>query len=426
VGDVLGLDVGEALTRSGWEAFEVLDVICVAAALVAVVRSWLDDGADASSMAVLTRVNSLLLAPHVALVESGVPVSSTLPFDVLSRTGVRAALAYLRLGATPDRLRPDDLQEVLRRPSRGFPQWIGKWLSRAMSIADMRALPSRLDDEKVGAKLQGFADDLQRVADAVAKPGATTRSVLSVIADGVGLAGAMSLLESSKGGQSGSQLDDLDALAQVADLHPDPTTFESWLRGVLDRRDNDPAGVTLSTIHRVKGMEWDRVAVFGVTDGVLPHRLALTAEHGEEEERRVLHVAITRCRQQVVVLSDATRPSVFLGELDGTAPVRTPRVVARATEVTPIPKRERGAKAPLGDPSSPEAAAAEEALRSWRTERARTDGMPAYIVASNALVRAIAEARPSTAKDLFAVHGMGPAKLELYGDEILAVLDSLS
>ena len=39
VGDVLGLDVGEALSRSGWEAFEVLDVVCVVAALVAVVRA---------------------------------------------------------------------------------------------------------------------------------------------------------------------------------------------------------------------------------------------------------------------------------------------------------------------------------------------------------------------------------------------------
>jgi hypothetical protein len=38
VGDVLGLDVGEALTRTGWESFEVIDMFCVAAALVAVVR----------------------------------------------------------------------------------------------------------------------------------------------------------------------------------------------------------------------------------------------------------------------------------------------------------------------------------------------------------------------------------------------------
>jgi DNA helicase-2/ATP-dependent DNA helicase PcrA len=391
-----------------------------ASTLVAIVRSWLDGDAVAPrDVAVLTRVNSLLLAPHVALVEAGVPVSSTLPPDVLQRTGVRAALAYLRLGASPQRLAPDDLQEVLRRPSRGFPQWIGKWFSRSMSIDDLRGVADRIDDAKVGAKVVGLADDLAMVADAVATK--TTRQALAVIADDVGLAGAMSMLDGSKGGQTGSQLDDLDALAQVADLHPTPASFEGWLRSVLARGSTD-GGVTLSTVHRVKGMEWDRVVVFGVTDGVLPHRLA----ENEEEERRVLHVAITRCRERVAVLADASRPSPFLGELDGSAPARAARSVTRPTDVTPIPKRDRATKAPVGDPSSPEAAAADEALRAWRLERARGDKVAPFIIASNALVRAIAEARPSTAKERFAIHGMGPMKLELYGDEILAVLDSLS
>jgi DNA helicase-2/ATP-dependent DNA helicase PcrA len=418
--------------RPGPAAVEGADALVVrrhrpeegASTLVEVVQGWLaaDGAAAPSSVAVLTRVNSLLLAPHVALVEAGVPVSSTLSPEVLQRTGVRAALAYLRLGASPSRLQPDDLQEVLRRPSRGFPQWIGKWFSRPMSIDELRGISDRIDDGKVGAKVEGLADDLAAVAAAVAS--GTTRSALAVIADGVGLASAMTMLDSSKGGQTGSQLDDLDALAQVADLHPDPATFERWLRGVLEQRSAAVgAGVTLSTVHRVKGMEWDHVVVAGVTDGVLPHRLA----EDEEEERRVLHVAITRARRRCVVLADATRPSPFLGELDGTAPVRAERPKASATtSVTPLPKaKDRAKSATLGDPSSPEVAAAEEALKQWRTERARADGMPAYIVASNKLVRAIAEARPTTAKELFAVPGMGPAKLELYGDEILALLDTL-
>jgi len=37
-------------------------------------------------------------------------------------------------GASPQRLDPNDLQEVIRRPSRGFPQWISKWFSRAMAM----------------------------------------------------------------------------------------------------------------------------------------------------------------------------------------------------------------------------------------------------------------------------------------------------
>jgi superfamily II DNA helicase RecQ len=52
--------------------------------------------------------------------------------------------------------------------------------------------------------------------------------------------------------------------------------------------------------------------------------------------------------------------------------------------------------------------------------------VPAYIVASNAVLRAIAIRRPSTARELATVDGIGPTKLELYGDEILAVLDTVT
>src|SRR5262245_25407979 len=71
-----------------------------ARALTGIVQGWLGEPtATTDGIAVLTRVNSLLLAPHVALAEAGVPVDSVLRPDVLERTGVRAALAYLRIGA---------------------------------------------------------------------------------------------------------------------------------------------------------------------------------------------------------------------------------------------------------------------------------------------------------------------------------------
>jgi DNA helicase-2/ATP-dependent DNA helicase PcrA len=437
---------------------------------VGVVQGWLAEGVAATDIAVLTRVNSLLLAPHVALTEAGVPVSSTLSADVLERTGVRAALAYLRLGASPDRLQPGDLTEVLRRPSRGFPQWISKWFQRTMSIDELRTISERIDDAKVGAKVLGLADDLAAVAEAVANR--TTRQALGVIADGVGLGGAMSLLDRSKGGQTASQLDDLDALVQVADLHPEPATFERWLRGVLSER-HTGEGVTLSTVHRVKGMEWNRVVVAGATDGVLPHRLA----EDEEEERRVLHVAITRGRHRVTVLADASRPSPFLAELDGTAPRREARPVVKAPAATTrapakaaqlearvgltieanggfsgeiaevddegvrlilstggklfvrfgetVTVRGRSAALAPAPDLPPDVVVAEEALRAWRLERCRADKVSAFIVASNAVLRAIATRRPTTVAELASVDGIGPTKLDLYGDEILAVLDSL-
>ncbi|MGH9234615.1 MAG: ATP-dependent helicase, partial [Acidimicrobiales bacterium] len=293
--------------------------------LVDVVRGCLaEPGAGPRDVAVLTRVGSLLLAPHVALVEAGVPVSSILRPDVLTRTGLRAALAYLRSAAAPDAIDPADLAEVHRRPSRGLPRWIDKWLARCRSVDDVVRASERIDDVKVAGKLADLAADLSGLAG-VARSG-TSREVLEHVRDVVGLGRAVDLLDASGGGEGQSHRDDLEGLLQVADLHPDVAAFEPWLRSALDGRDDGEAGVTLSTIHRVKGREWPRVALFGATEGLMPHRLALGAA-AVEEERRVFHVAITRGSGRVVVLADASRPSPFLSELDREA---TPAELAEA------------------------------------------------------------------------------------------------
>ena len=450
-----------------------------AAALADVVRRWLDEpGVQPASVAVLTRVNSLLLAPHVALAEAGIPLQSVLRPDVLERTGVRAALAYLRIGADPERIDGADVVEVYRRPSRGFPQWFPKWLKGRLTLDRLRALGDRIDDVKVAGKVASLVDDLELVASTAA--GGTTREVLAVVKDRVGLGGAMGLLDSSAGGEGGSShLDDLEALEQVATLHPEPATFEAWLRTAF-QREAVPGGVTLSTIHRVKGREWDRVAVFGVTAGLMPHRLATD----EEEERRVLHVAVTRGRHRVHLLADESRPSPFLDELAGTAPRdrRSPsRVAAAGAGAARSPATRPGGRvatvearpglkltanggfdgtvdtvdaegvsialeggttlrvrfgetvAIRGKPVvlvarpdlPPEVERAEEALRAWRLDRCRRDKVSAFIVLYDRHLRAIATARPRTLAELRTLDGIGPTKLELYGEEILAVLESL-
>ena len=60
-----------------------------------------------------------------------------------------------------------------------------------------------------------------------------------------------------------------------------------------------------------------------------------------------------------------------------------------------------------------------ERLRSWRLERSRADGVPAYVVLHDATLRDLAAARPTSLHELAAVKGFGPAKIERYGDEVL-------
>ena len=63
-----------------------------------------------------------------------------------------------------------------------------------------------------------------------------------------------------------------------------------------------------------------------------------------------------------------------------------------------------------------------EALRSWRAEVSREQGVPAYIVFGDATLRGIAVTRPSSTAELGTISGVGEKKLEQYGDALLAVV----
>ena len=62
------------------------------------------------------------------------------------------------------------------------------------------------------------------------------------------------------------------------------------------------------------------------------------------------------------------------------------------------------------------------ALRAWRTEQARTQKVPPYVIGNDELLRAIEKANPGSRDELAAVRGMSPAKMTAYGDQILGVL----
>ena len=151
-----------------------------AEAIVGVVSGWLaEPGVEPASIAVLARVNSILLAPHVALRAAGVPLNSVLTPDLLGRTGLRAALAYLRIASNPDGFAAADVVEILRRPSRGLPQWFPERISRrrTWTVGTIAALATQVPD-KDQAKVFDLADDLRLVVDAgrTGRRGTSSRS----------------------------------------------------------------------------------------------------------------------------------------------------------------------------------------------------------------------------------------------------------
>ena len=172
-------------------------------------------------------------------------------------------------------------------------------------------------------------------------------------------------------------------------------------------------GVNLLTYHRAKGLEWDAVYLPALDEGLLPIRQAKEDEE-VAEERRLLYVGITRARRFLALSSSSRRPSRFLATIE---PPR-PAACRPARRVRVLPG------APIATAAIPDDGPL-EALRRWRRERASADGVPAYIVAHDTTLSEIADARPRSLPALRRVRGMGPAKLERYGAEILAVIKGI-
>jgi ATP-dependent DNA helicase RecQ len=62
------------------------------------------------------------------------------------------------------------------------------------------------------------------------------------------------------------------------------------------------------------------------------------------------------------------------------------------------------------------------ALRDWRTERSKREGVPPYVICTNRQFAAMVKARPQSLGKLAEIEGFGKAKLEKYGQDILALL----
>ncbi len=155
-------------------------------------------------------------------------------------------------------------------------------------------------------------------------------------------------------------------------------------------------GVHLLTLHRAKGLEFEAVFLPRMEAKELPSRQARTPEQ-LAEERRLLYVGLTRAKR-ILWITWSGSPSPFLREL-GAAATSAERAAGK-TSWTPLGER----------------------LRAWRLERARDDGVPPYVVFHDRVLHEIADARPATMGELAQIAGVGPSKLDRYGDDVLATV----
>ena len=206
-------------------------------------------------------------------------------------------------------------------------------------------------------------------------------------------------------------------------------------------------GVTISSLHSAKGLEWDAVFVVGLSDGTLPTTYAKTPDQ-VEEERRLLYVGVTRARRvalavvlhgavarwprpPAVPVPAAARPVGWrrrarggVTALSRKADRRSQVVSCRVCGATLLagPDRKLGRCATCPSDLDDELF---ERLREWRTRVSATQKVPAYVVFTDATLIALAERKPARDADLIAIAGIGPRKLGLYGEAVLALVAEL-
>jgi DNA helicase-2/ATP-dependent DNA helicase PcrA len=355
-----------------------------AATVAGKIRGLLDAGVAASQIAVLFRTNGQSEAYEQALASAGIGYQLRGGERFFARKEVRDAILQLRAAtrAVAETSSPEPLGQLVRDilASLGYaeaaPHSGGALRERWESLAALVALADELVVSRGGQfTLSGFVNELQE-----------------------------------------------RSLAQHA-----PTV----------------QGVTLASLHAAKGLEWDAVFLVGLSEGLMPISFADSPE-SVDEERRLLYVGITRAREHLFLSWSTARtpggranrkPSRFLDGLrpdsvassslrgKGAAPRRKAAVPASCRVCGTM--LSSGAERKVGrcgqcPPSYEEQTF--DALRVWRKEVALAAEVPAYVVFTDATLTAIAEAVPTSLEQLAKLAGVGPSKLEKYGEAVLAVL----
>ncbi len=210
-------------------------------------------------------------------------------------------------------------------------------------------------------------------------------------------------------------------------------------------------GVTVTTLHSAKGLEWPVVFIIGASEGNLPIVYAETAER-IEEERRLFYVGLTRAQDRLIVTWSLTRPasgrqrqaSRFLATMrtrrgagdnavggglvrqgtSGTSPerVRTRSVQrCRVCGAGLVTGRERTLGRCLRCPGASDERLAAN-LRQWRDREAQEQGVPTSIVLTDEALVAVEERRPVTEADLRDIPGFRPDKIASYGRRVLSLV----
>ncbi len=298
-----------------------------------------------SKLAILWRTNEQPRSFETELRRANIPYVLIGGMSFFDRKEVRDILAYLRVIDNPHD--EPSLMRIINQPPRGIGNAAQKRLldeatSRGKFLWDV--LPDALLIDGIDAKTAAvtqFRRLIEELSATLEKSSSVAQLVVKVI-DQTKYRDELTR-QYTDPMERDTRLASLEEILNAAAAHPKKvsgTVLSDFLDDMLlnERDDSDEKesqlarnAVALMTLHSAKGLEFPRVYLVGLEEGILPHKRSLAIENDSaiDEERRLCYVGVTRAREYLTLSFALTRrkwgkprptvPSRFLYEMTGQA-----------------------------------------------------------------------------------------------------------
>ena len=296
------------------------------------VLSFMDDRMEASSVARAVGMRKYAASETAVLVRAGYQtrafeeafIQSNITYRIIGgmkfyeRMEIRDAIAYLRICANPD----DDLalSRIINVPKRGVG---GAALTTLQEQAKMEGISLFAAMQKSDS-IKGKAKDSLKVLTGIierAQAKVGSENLADLAKEVLTATGYISMWKKENTLESQGRVENIEEfMSSLADFSS-MVEFLEYVSLIEARDDkNLKDAVTVMTVHAAKGLEFDLIFVPGLEDGLFPSGRSVEERNGLEEERRLMYVAITRAKKELI-LSHAKSRYIF-GEVQMQMPSR--------------------------------------------------------------------------------------------------------
>jgi DNA helicase-2/ATP-dependent DNA helicase PcrA len=269
-----------------------------------------DEGVPLPEIAVLYRSHYHSLELQLELTRRGIPYQIRSGVRFFEQAHIKDVVSYLRLIVNPR----DELawKRVLRLIPQIGPATANRIWEQLANATEPLALVRREDFSAAPRRGKGWTDFLSLLGQLVTgeAKGNPARQIELILSSGYE-AHLLSEYENSD-----ARMEDLRQLARYAARYNTTEEFLAELALLSTERfgapqsltgedvvmgDDEDETLTLTSVHQAKGLEWRAVFIIWAADGRFPSPRSLRDTEGEEEERRLWYVALTRAADQLYI-----------------------------------------------------------------------------------------------------------------------------